>query len=123
MGRKFVNTIIRNPDIVNAKKGKMAVLISKSKANIELYVTLNSFFDELANEGLPFATRLVREETRSTTRDDYPYDVVLLLHMRKHRCYSRWCYQMGWMVAKKNPKQHMNHMSNLSKYLLMVVVI
>ena len=84
MGRKFVNTIIRNPDIVNAKKGKMAVLISKSKANIELYVTLNSFFDELANEGLPFASRLVREETRLTTHNNYPDNVLLPNHMIKH---------------------------------------
>ena len=48
----------------------MGVLSSKVKANIDLYFTLNSFFDELVNEGLPFATRLIREETGLTTRDD-----------------------------------------------------
>ena len=63
VGRTFVNTAIGNPSIINAKRGKMGVLSSKGKANIELYATLNSFFGELANEGLPFTKRLVREET------------------------------------------------------------
>ena len=102
MGRKFVNTAISNTAIINAKIGKMGVLRSKGKANIELYITLNSFFDELANEGLPFSTRLVREETILTTRDNNPDNVLLQPHMSKHRCYARWCYQMGWMVAKKS---------------------
>ena len=102
MGRKFVNTAIRNPDIINAKRGKMGVLSSKGKANIELYVTLNSFFDELSNEGLLFSTRLVREDTGLTARDYDPDNVVLPLHISKHRCYARWCYQMVWMVEKKS---------------------
>ena len=67
MGRKFVNTAIGNPAIINTKRGKIGVLSSKGKENIELYVTLNSFFDELSNEGFPFATRFVREETVLTT--------------------------------------------------------
>ena len=79
-----MNTAIRNPPIINAKRGKMGVLSSKGKANIELYATLNSFFGELANEGLPFTTRLVREETVLITRDDDPDDMVLPPHMRKH---------------------------------------
>ena len=41
IGRNFVNTAISNPTIINAKRGKMGVLSSKGKANIELYVTLN----------------------------------------------------------------------------------
>ena len=49
-GRKFVNTTVRNPDIINAKRGKMGVLSSKGKANIDICVTLDSFFDEIANE-------------------------------------------------------------------------
>ena len=49
MGMMFVNAAIRNPAIINAKRGKMGVPSSKGKANIELYVTLSSFFDELAN--------------------------------------------------------------------------
>ena len=104
-GRKFVNTTIRDPATINAKRGKICVLSSKWKAKIEIYVPLNSFFDELANEGLLFATRLVREETGLTNRDDDPDDVVLPPHMIKHRCYARWCYQIGWMVTDKlNPK-------------------
>ena len=59
MGRKFVKTTIRNPATINAKRGEIGVLSSKGKAKIKLYVTLYSFFDELSNEGLPFAKRLV----------------------------------------------------------------
>ena len=62
----------------------MGVLTSKGKGKIELYVTLNSFFHELSNEGFPFATRLVREETGLTTRDDDPDNVVLPPSMSKH---------------------------------------
>ena len=40
MGREFVNTAISNPAIGNVKRGKMGVLRSKGKANIDLYVTL-----------------------------------------------------------------------------------
>ena len=73
----------------------MGVLSSKGKANIYLYVTLNPFFDNLSNEVLPFATRLVREDTGLTTCDNDPDYLVLPPHMRKHLCYTRWCYQMG----------------------------
>ena len=38
MERKFVNIAISNPAIINAKRGKMGVLSSKGKANIELYL-------------------------------------------------------------------------------------
>ena len=119
-----MNTGIRNPAIINAKSGKMGVLSSKGKIHIELYVTLNSFLDKLANEGLPLATRLVQEETVLTTRDDDPDDAVLPPHMRKHQFYARCCYQMGWMMAKKvKSKQHMNGASNLFKDLLMTIVM
>ena len=84
MGMMFVNTAIRNPAIINAKRGKMGVPSSKGKANIELYVTLSSFFDELANEVLPFATILVQEETGLTARDNELDDVLLPTHMNKH---------------------------------------
>ena len=101
MGRKFVNTTIRNPATINTKRGKMGVLSSKGREKIELYGTLNSFFDKLPNEELTFAKRLVQEETGLTTRDDDPDDVVLSPYMSNHRCYARWLYQMGWMVKKK----------------------
>ena len=84
IGSKFVNTAIRNPAIINVKRGKMDVLSRKGNSNIELYVTLNSFFDEISNEGLLFAKRLVREDTGLTTHNDDPEDVVLPTHMRKH---------------------------------------
>ena len=83
-GRKFVNTAMSNPYIIKAKRGKIGVLSIKGKANIELYVTINSFFHELANEGLPFAAILVREETVLTNCGNDPDNVVLPPHMRKH---------------------------------------
>ena len=102
----------------------MGVRSSKGKANIEIYVTLNYFFDRLANEGLPFATRLVREETRLTTRDNDTYDVVLPPHMSNiyaaQDCAIKWD---GWWGGKLNPKQHMNRASNLFKDLLMTIVM
>ena len=102
----------------------MGVLSGKWKANIELYVTLNSLFGELANKGVPFATRLMWEDIGLTTCNDDPDDVLLPPHMSKHRCYSRWCYQMVWMVEKKvNPKQHKNRASNLFKDLLIKIVM
>ena len=70
MGGNFVKTAISNPDTINSKRGKMGVLSSKGKAKIELYVTLNSFFGNLANEELLFATILVLEETGLTTREN-----------------------------------------------------
>ena len=48
----------------------MGVPSSKGKAKIELYVTLNSFFGNLANEELLFATILVLEEIGLTTREN-----------------------------------------------------
>ena len=59
MGKKFVKTVIINPSMINKKREKMDALSSEGKANIELYVTVNSLFNEISNEGLPFATRLV----------------------------------------------------------------
>ena len=67
----------------------------------ELYVTLNLFFGEIVNEGITFATILIREETGLTACDNDEDDVVLPPHMSKHICYERWCYQMGWMVGGK----------------------
>ena len=83
-GRKFANTAIMNPFIINAKRGKMDVLSSKGKAKVELYVTLNSFFDELVNERITFSIILVQEETRLTTRNNNPNNVVLPPNMSKH---------------------------------------
>ena len=43
MGRKFVNTAIWNPVTLNAKRGKMGVLSSRGKSNIELYICYPKF--------------------------------------------------------------------------------
>ena len=103
IGRKFVNTAMRNSSIFNAKREKISVLSSKREGkHWYIYVTLNSFCDKLSNEGLSFATRLVREETGLTAHDNDPDDVVLPPHMIKHWCYARWYYQMGCMVGEKS---------------------
>ena len=80
-----MNTAIRNPSIINTERVKVYLLSSKGKANIELYVTIHLLFDDIANEGSLFATRLVQEETGLTARDDDTDDVVLPPYMRKHR--------------------------------------
>ena len=95
MGRKFVNTAIWNPAIINAKGGKMGVLSSRGKSNIELYVTLNSVLWRASQW-----RNSVRYEI-GTRRDriNYPRrltQTTWYFHpiWAKHRCYARWCYKI-----------------------------
>ena len=64
--------------------------------------SLIEFFEKLKGEGVPFATRAVREETGTTLRDDNPDDVALPPHVTKRQCYARWCYEQGWIVKLIN---------------------
>lgn len=75
---------------------------SRGKANVEIYASLNQFFTELKQEALPFAMRIIRDETRTTTRDDDPDDLLLPPYISKHSCFARWCYSQGWKVQKKS---------------------
>ena len=76
VGRKQWDTAMKGPQI-DKRLGKTGVDSSKGFSNIEIYHSLNLFFTELKQEALPFATRIIRDETGLSTRDDDPDDLVL----------------------------------------------
>ena len=96
IGRKLWTSSIKNPGQVHGNTGKA----NKSKPFAEVYVSLTTFFEALEKEGSPFATRIIREETGTTMRDDDPNEVCLPPHITKHKCYARWCWERGWKVFK-----------------------
>jgi hypothetical protein len=50
---------------------------------MEIHQSMSEFFLELAGQGTPFATRIIREETGMTLRDDNIDEVVLPPHITK----------------------------------------
>ena len=101
-GRKSWRSAMQGPGIIDRRTGMKEDESSRGKANVEIYASLNQFFTELKQEALPFATRIIRDETGTTTRDDDPDDLVLPPHISKHSCFARWCYSRGWKVQKKS---------------------
>lgn len=99
IGHRMWKTAVVDPLAVHGNAGKRS---NYTKMYEEVYHSLDDFFCNLANEGTPFATRIIREESGLTTRDDNPDEVALPPHMSKHRCYARWCWERGWKVSKKN---------------------
>ena len=103
VGRKLWKTAMKDTaDREHALKGKMDVESGRGKEMAEVYQSLHSFFTEVEDEALPFAMRLLRDETGTNTRDDNVDDVVLPPHVTKHSLYARWCYSRGWKVEKKS---------------------
>jgi len=100
VGRRSWKSAMDDPGRADLKTGRMDLESNKGKANLEIYDSLHIFFSELKQEALPFATRIIRDETGTTTRDDDPDDLVLPPHISKHSCYARWCYLRGWKVEK-----------------------
>ena len=66
-----------------------------------MYVSLDDYFEELREEGVPFAARIIREEFGLTTHDDDPDEVCLSPHLTKNRCYTIWCWKRCLKAAKK----------------------
>ncbi len=83
---------MKGPEFIHGNLGKKGEDSGHGKANIEVYESLNLFFNELKQEALPFATQMIRDETGRTTRDDDPDDLVLPPHISKHQCFARWYY-------------------------------
>lgn len=102
VGRRSWKTAMEDPGRAEQLTGRMELESNKGKANAEIYDSLHIFFTELKLEALPFATRIIRDETGTTTRDDDPDDLVLPPHISKHSCFARWCYLRGWKVEKKS---------------------
>ena len=109
VGRRTWDAAMKDPGKTDLKKGKTGEQSSRGKQNIEVYNSLKTFFTELKKEALPFATRIVREKTGTTTRDDNPDDLVLAPHVSKHSIYARWCYSRGWKVTKKSSAKSTYH--------------
>ena len=80
----------KDPSKRHGHKGKKGCTINRGKK--VAYASLRTFFAELQEEGLPFATRLIQERTGLTTRDDNPDDVALPPHFTKHQLYTKWCW-------------------------------
>ena len=83
IGRVAWRSAIHDRDKQDPKKDKLGDLSSRGKNIKEIYNSLNVFFLVLATEGLPFATRIIHEETGMTLRDDDPDEVVLAPHITK----------------------------------------
>ena len=56
---------------------------SRGKEMKGINESLKLFFTELLEEGLPFATQIIRNETGTTTQDDNPDDVMLPLTLKR----------------------------------------
>ena len=79
-------------------KGKTGAQSNKGKSSQDWRDSLKDYFEQLKNESVPFATRIVREQTGLTSRDDDPDLVALPPHMSKRRCYARWVHERGWEI-------------------------
>eukprot|EP00957_Ditylum_brightwellii_P108188 8254567-Ditylum_brightwellii.AAC.1 len=66
----------------------------------------SEFFENLKEEATPFATRIIREKTGLTTRDNNLDDVVLPLHLSMHHCYTMWCWERGWRIKQLSRGQN-----------------
>ena len=69
----------RPEDRVHKLKGRTADRSSRGKEMIDIHQSLDAYFEDLRQRGLPFATRVIRDEKGTTTRDDNVGDVVLPL--------------------------------------------
>ena len=76
-------------------KGITGTQSNKGKSSQDWRDSLKDYFKQLKSESLPFATRIVWEQTRLTSWDDDPNLVALLPHMSKRRCYTRWVHKRG----------------------------
>ena len=86
-------------------KNKTGSESNRGKGNKEVHESLHAFFEELKKESTPFATRIIRDVTGTTTRDDDLDAICLPPHMSKHRCYAQWCWSRGWKVEKSSKQK------------------
>ena len=102
IGRRLLESSLRNP---GKKHGHTGAESNNRKALTEVYESMDVFFEKLKTEAQPFATRIIREETGTTTRDDDPDDVSLPPYFTKHKIYAMWCFERGRVVAIKSKAQ------------------
>eukprot|EP00957_Ditylum_brightwellii_P015066 1136749-Ditylum_brightwellii.AAC.1 len=84
----MLESSLRRPGKAHSLKGIKGAKSCRQKSYGKIYGSLDEFFERLKEEATPFATRIIREQTGTTTRDDNPDDVVLPLYMTKHKIYT-----------------------------------
>ena len=103
VGREMLNTAKKDPsERTHGLKFKTGADSSRGKEMEETNKSLHEYFKELEDEGLPFATRIIHDETGTTTCDDNVNAIMLLPHIMKRGCYEKWCFSRGWKVTKKS---------------------
>ena len=100
IGRRMIKASITNPGRDHGLVGRKGAQSNAGKRLQEVNLSLDAYFAQLATEGTPFATRIIREESGLTTRDDNPDDVALPPYMTMHKCYGMWCWERGWKLKK-----------------------
>ena len=83
VGKRMAKTAATDPGKKHGNTGKTGAENNRGKKYVAVQQSLHSFFTDLKEEGLPFATRMVREKTGLVTRDDDPNDVALPPHLSK----------------------------------------
>lgn len=101
VGRKKLASAKSFTTFCHGLKDRTGAESNKGKNSDEWRASLRDFFEKLKREGTPFATRIIREETGTITRDDDPEAVALPPHMSKRQCYARWCFEQGWVTKLK----------------------
>ena len=92
-----------NPMMVNKNRNKKGTESAWGKKNAEVNASMHEFLNDLKqNHSLPFATRLVRDETGLTTRDDDVDEVALPPNYSMRRCYELWCLSRGYKPTFKS---------------------
>ena len=109
IGRRKLDSTKKKTNHTHGNSGKTGLQSGKGKALRVVNESLHSYFGRLKEESTPFATRVIREEVGTSTRDDNPDDVCLPPHMSKRRCYKRWCYERGWIPTKKRKATGLYH--------------
>ena len=104
VGKKKLASAQKMPGAAHGSIGRVGRESNRAKPHLETYQSLKDFFEGYLKEmSTPFAMRLVREATGTTTRDDGVDAVALPPHMRKRQCYEVWCWQRGRRVIRSKP--------------------
>lgn len=73
-------------------------MVANQEKYKEIETSLKKFFEDLVEESETHATRVVREVSGVTLRDDEVGTVELPSSWTKRQLYSRYCFQRGWNV-------------------------